>query len=1722
MKSLTRSATTAITALLLSLFVGMPAAMESAHADATVTKTINVKDANGAALANALVAVGYPDTNSADNWHWTDPVTTNSSGQAVISGLPVSSGYSEMYVEPAVSDSLDAFGFVNSDAGTFSLTSSSVVNINLKAASVHLNITESNGTPAPVHTWIAYPSNSSQNYWPTPNLLRTGSFGLAIDPSLDCDANGGNWSVQFGYGFTDISNLDTNFSMYHMIATGCNPNRTLTFKNALGQDAPQSNGVFQINSNRKAFAYTIVSPTDSTTAVLNHNAWMEACITIDNNDQCVSVGDARGPFGLPDGTYKIRLHPGDAPYSTKNYTVTIGDGGTSYSAKVGSPSTGVDVPTLNGRLVFALGPINISGTITKPNGDPVTLTGNQGFVVELLKDDGHGNYQYQNQGFWSQGSFAYNITDVGNYKIEVRPQGLIDFVNTRSPVITATDSGGIKLSWGGGSAVSTLSHNIAVAVPTVIFNVLNPNTQESMTAGWVTMEKMLDNNGNRNWYGNLDIDYNYPGRAAGSLEDGTYLATVNPPQGSQSVAGLASKQYVLVVASNGTSLTLHKGNTVNGDVIAAGPDGHFTVTPGAANVVGRFLDGGGNGVGSNNTSWVNACLQQLRNDGVNWDYLSCSQTTSTGAFSMSVSNPGTFRVYLEPQGRSDIAATTLARFTVTNDNLSTFKQDYGNVTAASPTLKIRVREAGGSTNVQFAGIEIRKDNQFVQWVNTLQSGVVAVNLATAGAYQFIVNPTDQTPNSTRSTYDVTATAGNDGSISAAVTGVTADGNGILTLNLGTAQIHGHVLLPIGQGDTGVANAWVVAVDKSSNQEMWQYGSNSQRDGSFAMSLPAGTYTLYAHSPYGDVSMGNSDPIGDLTVSTSGAVTIAGAAQTAGDTADNFIIRMQNPYWSGKVLPPSGSTGVSNARVCLNATVNGVQFWNCANTDNDGNWAMGKPAGFTDFGPNDQIQIAENQNAQYSMAAYQGKTDIESSGFLHTGAGSLNLRLAAPNFVVKIVYGQDSAPASNLWVNVNKLAGGWIGGSSTDANGYAKFTVSDLTKGVQVMVDPSNNPTIAAVAASVNKQYQDNQMSGHVSGGNFADTITLASPNIRGTVTDPTTNATVANSWVELLDNSTNNWITGSNTSPTGFFALNVPSGTYRLNVNPPWNGTSATTNHSYTVVIDGGGNVTSFINRTNNVAVDTITFGTGAAYPLTLGTPSVVGKVVDPTNAYVQNSWVVPTDIATNNQMWQLGSNSHADGSFNMAVPDGSYTIQANAPWNSSAYSSSASCSITIVSGAVVTSPGGCVGSDHKLTLSLRAPNLSVTVRDSNGIPLQNAHVGIGVGSWNANAQTDASGVASLFVDPAAINTANNGRITGAQNITMWIDPPYGNSNVVRSQCYSGQAGTACASLAQVTPGNGSFSAASITTNLQAPNTSVTIKLPDGTTSAGANAWVSIISIIKNGSGQEIGRNWLGGSNTDSDGRATFNLVDTSLAYVVQIEAPWNQRDLYAGAIYDSNTTGLTWSLVNGHSFALRSPNLTMAVRTNDSSASISGGWLSVESANVSNQPTGWIGGYGLDQNGKVSLTLDANGRFKITTYPAPGVVGVPTSCIVTTNGSAIVSLVSGQCGTGNLVGTTITLPLANGNVTGVVTIQGTSTPVIGAIVSANYAGSTDTSTLVITSTDKNGTYNLQLDPSHHWDITVTPVNTPADLVRLAAKTLGDQTVQSSLQTISVTVNPLS
>jgi hypothetical protein len=296
--------------------------------------------------------------------------------------------------------------------------------------------------------------------------------------------------------------------------------------------------------------------------------------------------------------------------------------------------------------------------------------------------------------------------------------------------------------------------------------------------------------------------------------------------------------------------------------------------------------------------------------------------------------------------------------------------------------------------------------------------------------------------------------------------------------------------------------------------------------------------------------------------------------------------------------------------------------------------------------------------------------------------------------------------------------------------------------------------------------------------------------------------------------------------------------------------------------------------------------------------------------------------------------------------------------------------------------------------------------------------------------------------------------------------------------------------------------------------------MPDA--SSAQNSWVVIWSIKP--SDPNYGKQWLGGANTDVDGYAAFN-VDTTTAnaagatYLVEVNAPWNNRANFATKEYTNGGAGLAWSAVNNQTFSPATPNLKITVKSPDETEVSKYGNVSIIEVNNSNQYVSWVGGYGLDEKGVVSVNLAASKRYTITANPGPGRPGVQTNCTVTTNASspAVVSLVSGSCSTGTLATSALTLALNGGNVVG--TITGPSgAAVVGAVVYANVTGATDETFTVVTSTSASGRYGLQLDSTKSWTIRILPINKPDDPAPLASYTFASFTPSGPTTTKNVSL----
>ena len=1427
------------------------------------------------------------------------------------------------------------------------------------------------------------------------------------------------------------------------------------------------------------------------------NSWFDICEdtgngptrTGDCNGQGVNE-QGEGSLNVEPGNYYLRVNPGSTqPFATKIYAMAVASDGT--VTITGATKTG------DFWDVAAAAP-NLTGKILGPTGETLTLTTNQAFDVQLQKwEPTKSFWDYVGSQWKNAPEYAFNVTAVGKYRVLIRPYGISQFTSTASNPVWVNGSSQIATSESGSYGSTLADFNVQLKTPNVLIDFIDPRDSSLIKFGWISAFSVDVANGNQSWVGNGDIASDNPGKVGFNFDDGTYRLEVNPQRGSATISGLTRKLYKVVVSGSGSSVVMTGWKNTT-ELSKSGS--RFLVPAGSANVSGRITDSAGDPLANVARAWTNINVQKLNTNG-NWDWTdNWYQPDADGYFNVNVEDPGTYRLRVEPNGRQNVTVSFSEQFTITTENAATFKAEFNPLKLSAPDLLFSVYQGDTPTALSNVGVEIRKNNQWLDWVNTGNNGVAGVSFAGAGTYQLILHPNqEQTENGfTRQTYEVVVTTDSAGVKTSAVTakaGATKVGT-LNKLKLGTATLSGFLRLPSSGSNAVVASGTVLPID-SNGRELWEYSSHTSSSGKWSMLLPAGTYTLQGRSPYGQVTYGNGDRIGTVTIASDGSATLSGALN--GVNPLNVTVSLKDPTWSGTVRTPgTGTDPIPFAWLCL--IINSA--WNCSQANQQGQWALSAPTGFTAFDASAELRIEDAQNRLYPTLIVRGATAVSTALGGVTATGLIH-RLPSANVELTVTAG--GAAASGIWVNLEEVNAGWLGSNMTDAQGKAKFYVdpSKLSSTqLKVNAEINGNPKYSNSFASSSKTFTGG-------GSAISETLALAVPNFRATLNEPTiagvAGSLVPFSWVELLKENGQGWdekVSGTSTDAQGQFALFAPTinsaeTKYIVRVNPPWNNTSTSSPQEYVATVNSGGSVTGVVVRSKPTVAAQLANVNGIDYwRLSLASPTIAGVVLNKDDLPIANSWINSYDQI--NDLWMSGVNSRNNGSFYLALKDGTYRFEANVPWGVTNTARSAQCSVTLLNNAVTTG-GSCVQPDKSIQLKLRAPNVTFTLMSgSDVIPF--ASVGLGYGGWNTWAQSDAEGKVAIFVDSEAIATANPGT-TGSIAPYMWVDPPWNaNNKMVRWDCPLGSSKPICNQLPLVTIGSAYPQKDLGPIEVLKPNTVLAIKVPGTSTSIGANAWINLISFGLNGANQT----WAG-SNTDSSGNAYFYL-DTSTAtadtrWGVTVTPPWDKRQQYSvkefGTYqeYGDWNHGLTWESLTTTVFSPAVPNFTITVNRPTGSVPNRYGWVQLEEVDSSGNQVAWKNGTSLDYSGRSSLLLDAGKRYRLTAYPNGG-EGTRTTCLIQTDTSTPIVFddVEGKCAAGTLTGSSLVISLDIGNVRG--TVKDSANPgvaVAGAIVAAVAA---DATTLT-TTTNENGRFGLDLDPAKTWTITIIPSGT-----RLANKTL--------------------
>lgn len=1141
----------------------------------------------------------------------------------------------------------------------------------------------------------------------------------------------------------------------------------------------------------------------------------------------------------------------------------------------------------------------------------------------------------------------------------------------------------------------------------------------------------------------------------------------------------------------------------------------FAVKLGYANVYGNLVDTQGVSISYESEQWISAQVQKYVADQNRWDWFRWIDVTSEGRFGTELPN-GTYRISFEPNGFDHLAKTVTPQFTISDANRNMVLTDFQ---LAAPRVSIEIVAPGSSSPLPNTSLQlISRSANIYEWLWIGPNG--KANLSPEnGEYELQINPPQAVGvvASKRSYRLVVSNAGISIYDLDSLISPTSQNPPSYKLALAAPNLSGRVLTPNG---ASVRYVQVVPVDSVTKRELWELSVNTDINGDWHLNLPEGTYDVYARAPWGSQEYGNSAALTGVQINSSRQIVAGSLPATV--SANAIELRLRYPLWSGVIVDPVNDTPLTNGEVCLFGPSSGA----CAAANDRGAWALSRPNGMTGF-DGWTLLVRERGDAKYTEKRYEGSEInqvMSYSADVNAAFRDIRLTVQVPNLRIRVLAG--GVPVANSWVSLDR-PGFWLGGANTDADGYAKLNIANPETPFFAQANIGHISSLNGQFTSTRRELE--LTSANASNGVYTATLNLSAANFKATALEKLGNTPIAQGWASLIGPD-GRWIANSDWNSSGNFSFAVPTEsetvTYRVEINPRGSQGNTHVRTNFDLEITPQGAITvKFKGQAQGVVND--------RFQLRLTTPNVTGKVVNTYSQGVRDSYVVPIDTATNWYLWQQGTNSQENGAFSMNLEDGVYKLEASVPWYLSGLAKSARCTVVVSGNVTAVADQHCLDGNNNLELRLREPNLKFRLVTPEGEAVPYANVGVGVANYHVNAQSDRQGYVSLFLDEEEMKAAADeylGRgwmsdqspsTPGVQiNIRFWVDPPWGNSSIVRWDCGSGDSKPICNSVPMLSKVSGtweSWTAPGVLPDVAfpGPNTRVQVFLPGGTQSVGEGAWISVFKERTENWG--TWREWVGGSNTDRQGRASFLIQDADLTstFSVEVNAPWHLRSTYPTKIYsglrlNQATSPYTFDTV----LELPNKNLTLTVRQSVGDKAAKWSWISVEK--YENNNYSWLNGSGTDELGRAAFYLEpaASVQYRLTFHPGPGSEGTMFSCFIATSNNQLINsstAPSGYNGCGTILNGQLTVTLSTGNTRGTI-VSSTSAAISGAIVLAQ-SGQEFKSAV----TNARGEFFMQLDTTKTWQIKVLYAN-PLDANPFRQRIdSGGATVSTRDDTLTVT-----
>jgi hypothetical protein len=474
-------------------------------------------------------------------------------------------------------------------------------------------------------------------------------------------------------------------------------------------------------------------------------------------------------------------------------------------------------------------------------------------------------------------------------------------------------------------------------------------------------------------------------------------------------------------------------------------------------------------------------------------------------------------------------------------------------------------------------------------------------------------------------------------------------NSQYALALSSPTVAGQVL-KAGSGSTAAKWSEVIPVDVATGEELWEFATGTNEQGKFAMSLPNGTYDIFARQ-WG----GKGDEGTGFTSSAKYRVTVSGGV---GNT--NLQIKMRDPNLSLRVVSPTDST-IGLADVWVHGNFNNQYFG--GTTDSNGYFTA-----FVDTSTAStcqsvcRINVYPNNQINYTPRS-ESFTVIGNLGNIAVGVVNATVRIYIPT------NGVNGMPNKWSWFSVEELNGS---GEVLSENGYGTNELGQagigLTSGGKYRI--TAYPSGEYYGRYAPKSIMIDSFNPSTQG---AITITFDSPNMTFIVRD---SLDVGNAWgwyeVFSMSGATATRYVDGYLNEQGRGALYLPDGDYKFIFYPGrakgvekivavtissghvTSSSGATFVNDLSTIIMGAGNVTGLIRNASgdvaaNIAISAVSTTGAASKVVTISKEDGTYEL----NLNVDQSWTIsaldPISLDKGSVSVVANSGSYSGKNINLA-----------------------------------------------------------------------------------------------------------------------------------------------------------------------------------------------------------------------------------------------------------------------------------------------------------------------------------------------------------------------------------------------------------------------------------------------------------------------------------------